>query len=65
MRLLFNALAAFTAAAWFTGAGPFAGPADRHWQAVAADLAAAKPHARLTKQFHNLFQSGTPRPEQP
>lgn len=63
MRLMLKALAAFAVAAWFMGNGPFAGSLNPHWQAVAADLAAAHPEAKLAQQAEYLFRSGTPHPD--
>jgi hypothetical protein len=62
MGLLFKAATAFTLAAWVLGTGPFAGPADPHWDAVRADLAAARPKEVLAAQAEALFQAGLPRP---
>ena len=66
MSSLFNAVAAFCLAAAVLGTGPFAGPAAAHWEAVKADLAAARPqarlHERLAGQVGALFRAGTPRP---
>jgi len=62
MRVLLNAAAGFALAAWFLGTGPFAGPPDPHWETVRADLAAARPQARLAAQASVLFPAGMPRP---
>ena len=62
MSSLFKAAAAFSLAAYILGTGPFAGPADPHWEAVQADLAAARPQERLAEQVRTVFHPGTPRP---
>ncbi|HJR57164.1 MAG TPA: hypothetical protein VJ798_11335 [Rhizomicrobium sp.] len=62
MGLLFKAGTAFAVAAYFLGTGPFAGPADPHWEVVRADLAAARPQERLAAQMAILFRPGTPHP---
>ena len=62
MGLLFKAGTAFAVAAYLLGTGPFAGPADPHWELVRADLAAAHPQERLAAQLATLFRPGTPRP---
>jgi hypothetical protein len=63
MGSVFKAAAAFTAAAWILGVGPFSGPPGAHWDAVRADLAAARPQEALKVQAETLFHSGTPGPE--
>jgi hypothetical protein len=62
MRFLLNAAAGFAFAAWILGTGPFAGPPNPHWDVVKADLAAARPQARLAAQAESLFPAGLPRP---
>lgn len=62
MGLLFKAGTAFAVAAYLLGTGPFAGPADPHWEVVRADLAAARPQERLAAQMATLFRPGKPRP---
>jgi hypothetical protein len=61
--MLLKAAAAFGIAAALMGTGPFAGPLSPGWLRVKADLAAARPQARLAAQAHVLFQSGEPHPE--
>lgn len=63
MSLIFKAGTAFAVAAYMLGTGPFAGPADPHWELVKADLAAARPQERLAAQVATLFRPGTPRPD--
>jgi hypothetical protein len=67
MSSLFKAAAGFCLAPALLGTGPFAGPADPHWELVKADLAAARPQARLQEslagQARTLFRTGTPRPD--
>jgi len=62
MRFLLNAGVGFAFAAWLLGTGPFAGPPDPHWDVVKADLAAARPQARLAAQAEFLIPAGLPRP---
>lgn len=62
MSLIFKAGTAFTVAAYLLGTGPFAGPADPHWDVVRADLAAARPQERLAAQMEALFSAGKPHP---
>lgn len=61
--MLLKAAAAFTIAAALLGTGPLAGPLGPGWQRVRADLAAARPEARLAAEFRLLFRSGMPRPD--
>ena len=63
MSSLFKAPAAFCPAAAPLGTGPFATPADPHWEAVKADLATVRPEKRLGGQVRSLFRAGTPRPD--
>ena len=52
MSLLFRAAPAFFLAALTTGHVPTLNP---HWRAVAADLAQARPQARLKAETLSLF----------
>jgi hypothetical protein len=63
MGLILKAGAAFTVAAYFLGTGPFAGLPDPHWEAVKADLEAARPQERLAEQVRTVFRPGTPHPD--
>jgi hypothetical protein len=62
MRLLLNASIAFAVAALWTGTGPFAAP---RWQAVAAELAQARPQERLAAQARTLLHPGLPHRDAP
>jgi hypothetical protein len=59
--MIFKAAAAFGIAATLMGTGPLAGPLAPGWLRVEADLADARPQARLAAQTHDLFRSGMPR----
>jgi len=63
MRFLLN-MGTGLALLWWMGIGPFAGPGSASWDAVRADLAAARPQAQLAAQAEALLSAAgmMPRP---
>ena len=58
--MLLKAATAFGIAATLMGTGPLAG--NSGWLRVKAELAAARPQARLAAQAQALFRTGLPHP---